>query len=50
MAFDIQTHALVGYAWGKDVSTICRGHFPPRAADGSLGWDHAKLDINLACD
>jgi len=50
MAFDIQSHELVGYAWGSDVSTICRGHFPPRAADGSKGWNLAKLDIALACD
>jgi hypothetical protein len=50
IAYDPQTHGLVGYAWGDESAAICRGHFPPPAADGSKGWDLTRLDIALACD
>jgi hypothetical protein len=50
VAYDPGTRTLVGYAWGDEAAAICRGKFPPHAADGSKGWDMSKLDVNLACD
>jgi hypothetical protein len=50
VAYDPATRALVGYIWGDEAAPICRGHFPPRAADGTKGWDMGRMDWALTCD
>jgi len=49
VAFDPATHAMVGYVWGDESAPICRGHFPPHAADGSKGWDLGNVSVALTC-